>query len=65
MTEHEQELRNVYWELAIAWKLYDTAVRERRFEDANYYSKQREAAELRARTLLKLPGKLRETMRQE
>lgn len=53
----ENEMRNVWWELAIAWKLYDTAVRERRFDDANYYAKQREAAEIRARDLLKLKEK--------
>lgn len=54
-TEHE--LRLVYWDLAIAWKLYDAAIRERRFEDANYYAKQREAAEVRARALLRLKQK--------
>lgn len=54
MSELDNQMRNVWWELAIAWKLYDTAVRERRFDDANYYSKQREAAEIKARELLRL-----------
>lgn len=51
----DKELREVYWDLAIAWKLYDTAVRERRFDDANYYAQQREVAEIRARALLDMP----------
>ena len=55
MTEDiEKEMRLVWWDLATAWKLYDSAVRDKRFEDANYYSKQREVAENRARYLLKL-----------
>ena len=54
MTDVDHEMRLVYWELAIAWKLYDAAVRERRMEDANYYAKQRQSAEIRARALLKL-----------
>lgn len=52
MNDRELALRCVYWELAMAWKLYDTAVRERRFEDANLYAKQREAVEMRVRELL-------------
>lgn len=53
MTDDERrELLLVYWELALAWKLYDTAVREQRLEDATYYAKQRESAEIRARKLL-------------
>lgn len=53
MTKQERhELQCVYWELAVAWKLYDTAIRDQRFEDANYYAKQREVAENRARQLL-------------
>ena len=58
VSEHEQEMRGAWWELAIAWKLYDTAVRERRYEDANYYARQREVAERRARELLRMAPKL-------
>lgn len=57
MTDVDHEMRLVYWELAIAWKLYDAAIREHRFDDANYYSKQRQSAEIRARALLKLKDK--------
>jgi DNA-binding transcriptional regulator WhiA len=53
MTKREHLKRLLYWEIAIARKLENTAVRERRFEDANYYSKQAQAAEIRARALLK------------
>lgn len=53
----DKQLRYVYWDLATAWKLYDSAIRDRRFEDANYYAKQREAAEVRARALLNLKQK--------
>lgn len=51
-TDRDHELRLVWWELAIAWKLYDAALREQRFEDAYYYARQREQAENRARELL-------------
>lgn len=55
MTEDlDKELRMVYWDLATAWKLYDSALRDRRIDDANYYAKQRLVAEIRARKLLKL-----------
>lgn len=55
MTEQEhKELQALYRELALAWKLYDTALRERRYEDASYYARQRESVELRARALLHL-----------
>lgn len=50
----DKELRMAYWDLATAWKLYDSALRDRRTEDVNYYAKQRQAAEFRARQLLKL-----------
>jgi hypothetical protein len=46
------EKLGLFWELAIARKLEQTAVRERRFDDANYYMGQRRAAELRAQALL-------------
>lgn len=56
-TDLDKELRYVYWDLATAWKLYDSAVRDKRFDDANYYAKQREVAEIRARELLQLQQK--------
>lgn len=54
MTDHERELRLVYWDLAIAWKLYDSAVRDARYNDANHYARCITAAEGRARRLLGL-----------
>jgi hypothetical protein len=48
----QQRLRDLYWSLAIARKLLDTARRERRWSDANYYAKCVEADELRATELL-------------
>lgn len=57
MSEHdkEEELRRVWCELALAWKLYDAAVREHRYVDALTIAAQREHVEARARELLHMP----------
>lgn len=52
MTESNNELLAVWWELALAWRLYDRAIRERRLEDAMAIARQRELVEARARELL-------------
>jgi hypothetical protein len=51
-TPQEREKRLLFWELAMARKLRDTAYRERRFDDVNYYEKQLLSAEIRAKRLL-------------
>lgn len=57
-TEREKQLQAIWWELALAWRLYDAAVRERRFADAECHARQRELVESRARILLNMaPGR--------
>lgn len=51
-TKHELKL--LYWDIAIARTLYETAIGQRRFEDANYYARCIEVASIRARKLLAL-----------
>lgn len=46
------QLIKLIWELAIARKLYASALADRRFFDANYYLKNIQAVELRAQALL-------------
>ena len=43
----------LWWEIAIVRKLRATALTDKRFDDANYYQHQQQAAEFLARKLLK------------
>ena len=47
------EATRIYWELAIARKLLDTAIRRHHHYNAAYYRSELQAAQLRATALLK------------
>lgn len=42
-----ETLRGLFWDCAVTKKLYETALRERRFEDASRHLKQLKAIEFR------------------
>ena len=58
--DHTRRASELYWQLAVTRKLYDSALAAGRYEDVNYYARCLTAFKARAQSLLKSKAELAE-----